>query len=176
MAQMVHGLIPSRWKRIFLYSKTSTLDFVPPSLLFSWFQVYSGLVVKLTTDLHLVTRLRMSGAIPLWFKFTLPLLILITCIQNSWELSTHSANNILRHTLHYFQIIKGNPHEQLIFVSFQCASNTARTSPRRKVCKSVWKVHQAETCHKILRPDGYRNWIPNRREIEEEQTSLKMSK
>jgi len=57
-------------------------------------------------------------------------------VQVFWSRSL-SANKNIRYTFDYFQIIQRNSHEQLVFVCFQCTSNTTRTTPRRKVWKWV---------------------------------------
>ena len=64
----IRGLNPGRSKISFLSPKRPDLLWDPPSL-HSWYLCYllgySGRHVTLTTHLHLVPRLRMSGAIPL---------------------------------------------------------------------------------------------------------------
>jgi hypothetical protein len=64
-------------QEIFLFSKTSDL-WGPPSHLFSGFRAFVGRGMKLTTDLHLVPRLRMSGAVTL-----LPSNVFVTLAQIS---------------------------------------------------------------------------------------------
>jgi len=61
---MIRGSSPGKARHFVLF-KTFRPAVGPPSVLFSGYRSYGGRFLNLTTHLHLVHRLRMSGAVPL---------------------------------------------------------------------------------------------------------------